>query len=1094
MRPLEAGLRVVTLLTTDAVSSTPQQLRLGDHRSDELRRERDGLVAAEVAAARGDVVKSTGDGSFAAFPSPSEAVSCAVAIQRAMARRNLAASERIELRIGLATGEVIVEEGDIFGRAAIESTRITSYASPGQVLCCAMTQALAAPRLQYPVEPVGEVQLKGFDAPMPLFRVEWAEVFEPVVPLPGPLVREGEPFVGRPSVLATATSMWAAATTTQRPHLLVLGGEPGVGKTSLLSRLGALVHRSGATVLYGRCTDDDIDSLRPIRQALGHFIAGRSDTLLDELGPGRRELARLAPELAGVVGPPRETKADHRAATAALLDAVAQWLGTASRVRPILFVIDDAEWLDAQTAKLLRRLAEEPGLGPLLFALAHRDREPVGTTDELPALMASLRSTATSIETKRLTGLTPDDVATLVRRVRPELEPAAADLHRDSGGNPLYLLELLRADGEGPAADSGARFGTQAPGPSDLVLRRVDGLPTALVELLEAAAVLGREFDAAALGPVLGWPSPAMYTALDSLVRSELLREVSATGMRVEFAHGLVRSAIYGRLTRPRRVALHLRAAEVLEGLASEGRDVAARDIAHHHLRAAGAGGLDPALGWCRRAAADASDRLAYEEAGRWLDAGLELFGHLQLRPTADVLELQLARAIASQRAGDRGTRGRFLRAAETARGLGDAAGLRRVASAFDRGFFALLGRSDEARVELLREALALSGDEPRERATLLAQLASELTFDDPAGDRFALADEALDIARAAGDQATLVRVLSLRPPTIWAPDTFDQVVDAVDELGRLNRELRDPVVEGRYLSFRFGTASERGETRRLPNVVDRLGQLGWFLRLPAALWHTALLRANVALLNGRLPEARAQAQESLEWGQRARQPEALMFYAAVELEARRLEGGLDEMSDELLAGRGDASAGGWSATRYLYDAGHAAAAREDYVVALRSGWRPPRAVNGGAAIANLSYLAARFEDAPRAEQLLAVTAPYEGRFFQGITTYHVTEHYRGMLAAATGRLDEAARLLRAAVDRQDEVGAPLLAAESRLEWARLALLGDAAGAGTGGRRQGPGGSVTPAPVDLVDAALATAEECGAKALVARGREMRDRL
>ena len=129
-----------------------------------------------------------------------------------------------------------------------------------------------------------------------------------------------------------------------------------------------------------------------------------------------------------------------------------------------------------------------------------------------------------------------------------------------------------------------------------------------------------------------------------------------------------------------------------------------------------------------------------------------------------------------------------------------------------------------------------------------------------------------------------------------------------------VDRELRDPVVEGRYLSFRFGTASERGETQRLPNVVDRLGQLGWFLRLPAALWHTALLRANVALLNGRLPEARAQAQESLEWGQRARQPEALMFYAAVELEARRLEGGLDEMADQLLAGRGEAAAA-WPAS-----------------------------------------------------------------------------------------------------------------------------------------------------------------------------------
>ena len=315
------------------------------------------------------------------------------------------------------------------------------------------------------------------------------------------------------------------------------------------------------------------------------------------------------------------------------------------------------------------------------------------------------------------------------------------------------------------------------------------------------------------------------------------------------------------------------------------------------------------------------------------------------------------------------------------------------------------------------------------------------------------------------------MRVLSLRPPTIWAPDTFDDVRKAVDELGALNRELRDPVVEGRYLSFRFGTASEQGETQRLPNVVDRLGQLGWFLRLPDALWHNMLLRANVALLNGDLAQAKAKAKESLEWGRRAGAPEALMFWAAVELEARRVGGGLDEMIDQLATARDGARMGGWSATRYLYDAGQASAAREDYNAAVgRGGWTPPRMVNGGVAAANLAYLAARFEDRPQAEHLFAVLEPYEGRFFQGITTYHVTEHYRGMLAATCGRLDQAADLLRRAVDRQDEVGAPLLAAESRLEWARLALLG-----GGPGREAGDG----PDHRALVDAALATFEHSG---------------
>jgi hypothetical protein len=287
-------------------------------------------------------------------------------------------------------------------------------------------------------------------------------------------------------------------------------------------------------------------------------------------------------------------------------------------------------------------------------------------------------------------------------------------------------------------------------------------------------------------------------------------------------------------------------------------------------------------------------------------------------------------------------------------------------------------------------------------------------------------------------------------------------------------------VLEGRYLHFRFGTASERGEMQRLPNVVARLSQLGWFLRLPDALWHATLLRANVALLNGHLAEARALAQESLEWGRRARAPEALMFWAAIELEARRLAGGLDEMATELLGARAGAADGGYSATRYLYDAGHAATAREDYASAMRGRWTPPKRLHGGPAAANLAYLASRFQDVPRAAHLFGVLAPYDGRFFQGIITYHVTEHYRGMLAATVGRLDEAAGLLRRAVERHDEVGAPLLGAESRLEWARLALLDEAA--------------AVEDPLGLVDAALATAEVSEAPELAHRARQMRERL
>src|SRR4051794_1884625 len=972
MRPLDPGLRLLTLLFTDAVSSTEQQLRIGDHQADALRREHDAIVAREVERAHGSVVKSTGDGTFAIFVSPSEAISCSVAVQRSLAQRNLDATEPIGLRVGLATGEVMVEDGDVYGRAVNESARITAHAQGGQILCCGLTRRLAAPRSHHRIESIGEVLLKGFDEPSALFLVDWAEVSEPLVPLPATLARR-QPFVGRESVLASVLELWTTTTSTRRPHMLILGGEPGVGKTSVLARFASDVFQTGATVLYGRCSENDIDSLRPIREALTTYVHTRGVPLEEEFGPEQRELARLVPELEAVTGPPPARELDHRVATAALFDAVAKWFVAICRVRPVLLVVDDGEWLDAQTAALIRWLADETQLGAILLAVAHRDQQP-SATGEVANLMTSLRSTAGSLQTTRLGGLSGQEVTALVDLLQPTSADRAGQLHVGSGGNPLYLNELLRAMQPG-AASPGA--GSRSPDIAELVLRRVDALPSACVEMLEAAAVLGQEFDVAAIEQMLTWPSDETYKVLDDLVRNDLLREPSSSDVRLEFAHAVVREQIYERLTRVRRLAIHRRAADALEHLSEIGAPVPAREVARHHAEAATSSGLDAALMWCGRAASEATDRLAYEEAGHWYDVGLELLGRLHPAESSEHVELLIARAIASQRAGEKGTRRRFLHAADVARRLDDEAGVLRIALSFDRGFFAHVGRADHERMRILREALSSSSTPPDARACLLALLASELTWDDPGCDRFAMSDEALDLARQTGDAATLLRVLSLRMPTIWSLDTHDEVVANVDELGALTAESDDLVLRGRYLTYRFGAAAESGDFGDLATVVEDLTEIGRYLRLPDARWHAATLRASLALFNGQLDEARAAAQESLEWGQRANQPEALLFWAAVELEVRRLSGGLDELVEQLQTVRTTASEGGYSATRFLFEAGHATEAREDYARAVRTSWTIPRTIHGGTTLLNLGYLASRFEDVRQAEHFLALLEPY---------------------------------------------------------------------------------------------------------------------
>jgi class 3 adenylate cyclase len=1072
VRPPESRLRVATLLTTDAVASTPQQIRLGDHRSEELRRERDALVSAEVERLHGTVIKSTGDGTMAAFSAASEAIGCAISVQRTISRRNATATERVDLRIGLATGELVFEAADVFGRAAIESSRICDRAGAGEILVCGLTRRLAAPRSTWPTEAVGELVLKGFDAPVPVFRVGWGEVVEPVIPLPAAMTARRSDFVGRESTIAAMVQMWNASVVEKSLQMLVIGGEPGIGKSSVLARVAGEVFRTGGSVLYGRCRGEQLDSLRPIRDALSHYVVSRPQHLSEELGGGVADLARLVPELADRVPPSvAEQTSDRRGDTAAVLDAIVQWLMAASRVRPVALFIDDAEWLDRQSGELIRRLWDEPGVGPILVVVAHRDREALAT-GELSRALSHLRE---SVHTIRLQGLTSDETSELVATRRPVGDDIVRRLHRDSGGNPLYLLELIRDAESGEAAEP-ERVPRDA---AQLVLRRVDRLGQPVGELLEVATVLGHEFTLTALERVLAWPPDDTYKVLDLVVRDELLRETNDHGLRVEFTHAIVREAIYGRLTNVRRARLHRGAAIALEELADSGWPIAPTELAHHYVEAASTGEIEPALKWCKRAAADATERMAHDEAGGWLDRALELCEAHRKERTASYRDLLVARAIASQSAGQRGIRARFLHAATVAKQHGDQRKVVEIALSFDRGFFERIGQADELRIELLREALLLDVS-PAERACLIALLASELAWDDPDEVRFELSDEALELARECGDQRALLRVLSLRTMTLWCPDRLTDVAETVDELGALAEAIDDPIPKALYLMSRFGVDVEAGLFARLPDTVSRLEELARFLRLPDVQWHAALLGANLALMEGRLGDAETAANATLTARKDARRFETLVCYAAIAFEVRRLSTGLDDVVQQLEMWRGRPADGGYSVSRLLYDAGRPNAAHEDYARVVSKTWEVPRTVHGGMCAVNLAYLAARYEDKRTASHLMASLEPYGDRFFHGIKTYHVGNHYRAMLASALGRYDEAAALFERAVAKQDAVGAPLLAAESRLEWARLSLLDETL------RR--------PDPRALVDVAVTAADAAGATALSGHGREIRDRL
>ncbi len=232
------GPSLMAVLFTDLVGSTSQRIALGEETADALRHAHDELLADAVGARGGQVVKSTGDGIMATFPGAAEAVAGAIAIQQAIDRYNRRpdALAPLSVRIGVSLGDVTTEGDDVFGTPVIEAARLCAAAEGGQILVADVVRLLAGSRAGDVFVPVGELALKGLPGPVSTSAVRWEPSTEPLLALPGGLVPVGGfAFVGRNAELDRLDEAWAAVVAGERRALFV-AGEPGIGKTRLVSQ------------------------------------------------------------------------------------------------------------------------------------------------------------------------------------------------------------------------------------------------------------------------------------------------------------------------------------------------------------------------------------------------------------------------------------------------------------------------------------------------------------------------------------------------------------------------------------------------------------------------------------------------------------------------------------------------------------------------------------------------------------------------------------------------------------------------------------------------------------------------------------------
>ncbi len=575
-------------------------------------------------------------------------------------------------------------------------------------------------------------------------------------------------------------------------RLVLISGEPGIGKTRLAEELAVYAHLRGAWVLRGHCYEQEVGVpylpfIETFRQL--HQFSGQA--LVNELGERADDLARLLPQFSrkrpavSVLTPEDERMR--------VFDTVTHWISLASRLRPLVFVLDDLHWGDRASLRLLHHVARSARERVLML----------GTYREMELdLEHPLNDTLSQMNRERLfyrlplRRLSEDDTRTLLSglfdsEVSQEL---AGAVYRETEGNPFFIEEVVKAlVEEGKIYREAGRWQRlkieelEIPQSVKAVIgRRVQKAGEPCRRVLTIAAIIGREFDPEVLVKVSQLEEDTVLDALDEAVRLQLIREARlGRGTGYTFEHALIRQTLYESLNVRRRARLHQQVGEALEALYRTRLDDHIEELAYH-FGEAGPATAAKGIEYNLRAARKAANLYAMEEAERRLTVALEL---------SEAVEDPMARA-------------------NVLKALGDLYFLfmdnRRAVDAYQRALDVLKGQGVEASAdEVLRlyckvaEATAGFGTEAPPEAIVYAQTAVDTLRDRPdsplkaralsllaihrarAGDLAssrAHAEQAVDLATRLGDQDELATAYRAMAYVYRSSNEWDQFHEAVQK------------------------------------------------------------------------------------------------------------------------------------------------------------------------------------------------------------------------------------------------------------------------------------------------------------------------
>jgi DNA-binding SARP family transcriptional activator/tetratricopeptide (TPR) repeat protein len=891
--------------------------------------------------------------------------------------------------------------------------------------------------------------------------LDWVETIEattagalPPNAIPLPALCDHTPaegFIGRDRERELLASQLSAVTQDGTSRLVFIGGEPGIGKTSLAMEFARQSHAGGAIVLSGRANEDFCAPYQPWAEALTHLVMHASDDLLKQMADHTAPLVHMVPRLADYLGTPETpSTTDTEAARYVWFGAVQGMLQAASLSAPVLLILDDLHWADVPSLRLLRHIVTSVDPSRVLIIGIYREFGP-GAIHPLAQLLGDAHRMH---NTKRidLRGLNQRELQFMMERAAGQKMEGDGLKLRDAllletDGNPFFVGEMLqhlvdtgriyRSDGRWLASNELRQYGLPV-SVREVIGQRVARLGDVARRVLTVASIIGRDFDYRLLATTCEIEEEELLNVLDLAIEADLI--VNTGTDSCSFVHALVEHTMYDMVAPTRRAHIHRRIAEEIERYSYLQPTHRVMELAHHWAESNDPDGLTKAAGYARAAGDEALRQLAPDEALRWYLRALEFLGDSsdeELR-----CRLYVGVGSAQHQTGDPAFRETLLKAARLAQELRSNELLVAAALANSRGYFSTGGAIDTERVDVLEKACAaMAGAETADQARLLGLLAMELTFGGDLERRRALIERALDIARRC-EPAALAAVGNYALSVLNVPDALQERLDIADEALSAAQTSGDIVLEFWCAYWRAGVLVQAGRVDEADASHEIARRIAYQLGQPTMLWAVTFYEGARSILSGDCEEAERLANVALELGTATGQPDVGAVYSAQLGTVRRLQGRATEILEFLrdaAASNPGFPAFANSLASFCVDLGQFDEARAVLEPFMADGVDSfPLDLTWLFMAGQRAFVVAELKLTEQAKTLFDALLPYADQIpFASATSTCQVAFYLGVLAASLDRHEEADEFFGRAEATHIRIGAKWCLASTWLEWGK---------------------------------------------------------